>query len=383
MRLIRHWYYSMGTKPPFSEWPELVHRFLDRQGLSSGAFLYCFSDAFSYYTQWNPALLEQEIAASGCKRAWKACPGFGEPRMIPGRQYGQMDELVLSNIDTGGGCTEAEILPLMKRIHRSWGFSSSVIYYYDVDFFGKVIPWARDLQGARKRSEEKNLPFEPMLFLDQQPFGSGIKLERYSFGKQEITFSIDLLHDGVVLDPSPYMETMKELLPNRHPQDVLQILFTPEEKQEYAARQASVEPLAEGCRAWLAQQLPKEDDPPREILFPEYKMASTLKALAKKYGFEYKYVADGNYALTKRTDRGHCLQLIVDSGPSHWETSFVLIFKGLGFSHRLYAASFHPQDQAEFDACTERVTAWTAAFAKEALAPLSRYYPDTPDWYRA
>lgn len=119
MRLIRHWNYSIGTKPPFSEWPELVHRFLDRHGLSSGAFLYCFSDALSYYTQWNPALLEQEIAASGCKRALKTCPGFGEPRMIPGRQYGLMDELVLSNIDTGRGCPEAEILPLMKRIHRS------------------------------------------------------------------------------------------------------------------------------------------------------------------------------------------------------------------------------------------------------------------------
>ncbi len=381
MRLIRRWYYNMGTKPPFCEWPELVHRFLDRHGLSSRAFLYCFSDILSESAHWNPAILEEETAVSGCKRAFKACPSFGEPRMIPGRQYGGLDELVLSNIDTGSGCTEAEILPLMKRIHRSWGFASSAIYYYDVDFFGKMIPWERDLQDAREFSAMKHLPFEPMLFLGQQPFGSGIKLERFSYGKQEITFSIDLLHDGVVLDPAPYMETMRELLPNRHPQDVLQILFTPEEKQEYAARQASAEPLAEACRAWLAQRLSKGDNQTQSFLFPEYKMANKLKALAKKYGFDYKFVINGNFTLTKRTAQGHCLELTVDSGPSHFATCFDLIFRGLGFSHLLYTASFHPQDQTEFDICAERVAAGTAAFAEEALTPLSRYYPDTPDWF--
>ena len=382
MRLIRKWYYSMGTKPPFSEWPELAHQFLGRHGLTAGAFLYCFTDVISGFSELSPHSQQVRIASSGCRRAQKACPAFGEPRLFPGKRFGVTDELILSNIDTGGGCTKAELLPLMKRIHKSWGFSTSAIYYYDVDFFGRVIPWQRDSRNGRNFAAQQNLPYDGLLFLDEQPVGSGIKLERYSFGKQVITFSVDLLHDGVVMDPTPYMETMRELLPNRRPQDHLTILFSETEQQEYAARQAAAEPLAETCRQWLAARLPQGDRQAPQVLFPEYKMAPQLKALAKRYGFAYKFVVSGNFTLTRRTPRGHCLRLTVDSGPSHYEACFWLVFQGLGFVHRLQELRFHLNDQAEFDACAERVVATAAEFARDALSPLAEFYPDTPDWYQ-
>ncbi len=39
--------------------------------------------------------------------------------------------------------------------------------------------------------------------------------------------------------------------------------------------------------------------------------------------------------------------------------------------------------RGEKQACTKRAAAGTAEFAEQALAPLSRHYPDTPDWYLA
>ena len=71
MRLIKYWDFSVGTKPPFSEWPELVHHFLDRHGLSSGAFLYYFEQTILPDSLRMGKTREEWIASSGIRRAAK------------------------------------------------------------------------------------------------------------------------------------------------------------------------------------------------------------------------------------------------------------------------------------------------------------------------
>ena len=391
MRLIRIWTYSLGTKPPFSEMPELVHRFMAKHGLTNRAFMYYFKDYIFHDNPYVDKTKEQQIATAGCTRAFKACLSFGQPRYF---HNDNADELILSNIDTGGGCTEEDIMPLMKQIHKRWGFVSSSLYY-DIDFFGDVIPWEHIENPLYSRN-----------------IGSGIVIERECSGKQYITFSIDLLHNGVVHDPTPYIKTMKELLPRRRPDDFLEIVFTEEEKREYAALQTTAEPLADECESWLKDRLPDEDgntpsgwaenktetllkasindcrelfrsaQDSADVLFPQYKMAPVLKAIAKRYKFTYQYIADGLYHLSYKTARGHSLVVGVDSGPSHTRADFFITFEGLGFSHCFHSARFFPSDQVQFDACAEYVFSVVDTFIAEALDPLVLHYPDTPDWYQ-
>ena len=364
MRLIKYWDFSVGTKPPFSEWPELVHRFLDRHGLSSGAFLYHFEQEIPGDDLRKSRTREEWIASSGIRRMARACPSFGEPRV-------GVSTLVLSNMDAPGSGVEPELRSLMERSRKGFGLSVSKIYYLDVDFFGETIPWERLLNNGRLSAG-----------MSGEPTGSGVKLLRYAWGEQGIVFSVDLLHHGEVLDPTPYAETMKELLPHRRPREFLRTWFSPEEEREFAARQEAAEPLAEACRDWLARRLPeKEKARSPLVLFPQYKMAPVLKKLAKKYGFEYQNGAVGYFILTRRTARGHFLRLSADSGPSHTEAGFWLEFCGLGFSHRLFTITAHPRDQAEFDVWAERACEAAAEFAEEALSPLDEHYPETPAWY--
>ena len=68
MRLIQHDTFLIKSKPPFSEWPGIVHRFLEEQGLSYGKFYYFFD----------------EQSLKGCPRAVKDCPSLGEPVHVNG-----------------------------------------------------------------------------------------------------------------------------------------------------------------------------------------------------------------------------------------------------------------------------------------------------------
>ena len=39
MRLLKTWVFQIETKIPYSEWPEIVHRYLREQGLTCEKFL--------------------------------------------------------------------------------------------------------------------------------------------------------------------------------------------------------------------------------------------------------------------------------------------------------------------------------------------------------
>lgn len=369
MRLIQHDSFCIKSKPPFSEWPGIVHRFLQEQGLSFGKFYYFFEEL---PFPGNPL--------KSCPRAVQDCPSLGQPQQIHGSAYGTIDTWVLSNIHTSTACTEADLLPLMKRIHRTYGFTEVTLRYLDVDFFGQVIPAERDPSPAQKQAEHFHLPLDPTIFLDRQLRGSGFCLHRDILGNNTLSMSMDLIRDGKLMDPGPYVAAMKALLPGARHRTIQEVILTEEEQAEAAARNESAAPLLERIREFFAERLPGNQG--QNHFLSQYKVAPILKKLSTQYGWHYRFLADGVFTMDKVTEKGQYLRLMADSGPSRFDTGFYLEFQGVGFNHRLWTAVYLPTNQAELDAAAEQVFAAAAEFtASPLLAELTAHFPHVPGWF--
>ena len=371
MRLIRKQMYSMGVKVPYFEWPEIIHSFLQEQGLTSHRFLYYFKD-LTMPAEW------QSRYGHGCERLAKALPEIGTPR-----EYNPDDEschdIFLSNIDIETGCSEQQILPLMKKISRSYGLIESDLYYLDVDFFSEVIPTERSFKQAEEFCLQSKKVFDPLRFLTEQPVGSGFRLHRYETGGNFISLSIDILRNGVVIDASPVFEAFRKKLPKVPCSDHLNIYTTKNEEEVFAQHNAMATSTINSCRKWFAERLPGLGQ--QNNFASDYKLANKLKALAMQYDWKYKYHGIGIFTLDFKTANGHFLRMDIDSGPSHYETGFYLIFQGLGFEHRLHSATFTPTSQQEFDAVAEHVCETMFMFQTEMLPNLDTCWPQTPDWF--
>lgn len=373
MRVIKSYHFGIGTKIPFSEYPEIVHQFLANQGLTYRKFLYYFGELIFMKTH------EEALATGSCAKALKDCPGLGEIRFFDGADYGMYPQLYLSNIDKETDCTEADILPHMKKIYKRYGFFESNLYYCDIDFFGSPIPCQRDLSWAQKRAEHFERPFEPTLRLADQLYGSGIRLHRYSTGRNYLGLSFDILHNGKIYDPTPYADAMKALLPNIQPRIGMEIYLSDTEKKVIASWDHQIAPALERARGFFAARAPGKD---RQNTFVcRYTLAPKLKKLAKQYGFDYRYDGFGVYLLDKRTPRGHVLRLCVDSGPSRGDTTYHVNFQGIGFSHTLCNSMQTPTNQVESDACAERMLSIISEFEKNFVSELDTFYEETPEWF--
>lgn len=374
MRVIQTYFFIMSSKTPYSDYPAIAHRFLDEQNLTSHRFLYFFDELI-----YNTKTTAETLASGSCAKAVKDCPAFGEIRLFDGESYGAYQTLFLSNIDTDTGCTEADILPHMKKIHRRYGFCECNLYYYDIDFFGHVIPCSRDLTDAETRAAYFEKELNPLWNLGNQPYGSGIRLHRYSTGGNYISLSIDLMHNGVIHDATPYFEAMKALLPGIKPTIRMNIYLTDEEKQEISKWDALITPTLEKTRSFFAQCFPTKD---RQNYFnSRYTLAPKLKKLAKQYGFSYHYEGFGCCVLDKKTPRGHTLRILVESGPSRYSTGYHINIQGLGFCYELCNSMQTPKNQAESDACSHHILSIVSEFEKTLLPELDSFYSETPDWF--
>lgn len=135
MRVIDCGYFKVKTKIPFSNWTDIVHTYMDEQGLSYGSLYYYFNDLVSAEDSEE---YDFAINKGPCARAQRDCPAFGDIHHYRESEY--PDVLYLSNIETPTGCTEQDILPLMKKLHRNYGFSQCDLYYADINFFQQMIP---------------------------------------------------------------------------------------------------------------------------------------------------------------------------------------------------------------------------------------------------
>lgn len=232
---------------------------------------------------------------------------------------------------------------------------------------------------AEHFSARKHLDLEPALFMEEQPYGSRVRLHRDVSGQNFLLLSIDVLRNGEVLDPAPYVEAMKDLLPKIRHEVSQKIYLTESEKREIALLNERAEPVLEQCRTFFSDRFPTKI---RQNGFcSNYNIAPKLKKLAKQYGFSYQYKGGGIYTLKKRSAGGHVLLLVADSGPSHYDTSFSLNFQGIGYDHRLLVSMQTPTSQEELDACAERVLAVISEWEKVLLPALGAVYPETPGWF--
>lgn len=350
MRLVQHYTFNIKTKIPFSEWPEIVNRFLPENHLTSHRFLYFFEDLLGFEQTMEDALVH-----GGCARILRDCPALGEIRLANNR----FDKLWLSNIDQPNDIPESDILPLMKKIHRRYGFSECDLYYFDIDFFGKRTYFARRMEN--------------------QPYGSGITLHRDVCGDNYLKLSVDLLHDGVVMDAAPYFEAMQKLLPKIKATASLEIYLSEEEKQRIEEINQAAAPVLKTCRSFFEERLPFTAT--QNTFSSNYSVAKPLKKLAKKYGYAYKLVWNGVYALEKRTAKGNVIYLDVDSGPSHYDLGVGVSYQGIGFCHKIGCSNQTPTNQQEADAYLEHVMSIVSEFDNTLLPSLDGRYPETPGWF--
>lgn len=368
MRLIKNYIFKIGTKIAFSEWPEIVHRFLLENHLVSHRFLYYFEDILG--------TKDDALSKCGCAKILKDCPSLGKIRYHKEKTY----RLWLSNIDRQDSFPEERILPLMKKIHRRYGFFESRLYYFDIDFFGNRTYFARDYSAAMRISKADNTPFDPTLYLGCQPYGSGITLHRDICGDSYLKLSVDILHDGAVLDSTPYYESMQRLLPKIKATTSLEIHLTEEEKRKIEETNHNAEPVLQQCRDFLSKRLPFVDS--QNKFSSNYSVAKPLKKLAKQYGYAYKLLWNGGvYSLEKPTAKGNVIYIDVDCGPSHYNLGIGVSYQGVGFKHAIGKSNQTPTNQQEADAFLEKVLSIVSDFENTLLPSLDKLYPETPSWF--
>ena len=375
MRLIQHYIFNIKTKIPFSEWPEIVHCFLSENHLTNHRFLYFFEDILD-----SNETKDEALPRSSCAKILKDCPSLGEIRYHNGISHNRSNKLWLSNIDRSDDFSERNILPLMKKIHRRYGFCESNLYYFDIDFFEKRTCFERDYSVALQMSETDKIPFDPTLYIECQPYGSGITLHRDVCAENYLELSVDLLHDGIVMDATPYYEAMQKLLPQIKVTTCLSIYLSKEEEQLIEEINQSADSVLQECRDFFADRL---SFAATQNSFPSnYSVAKPLKKLAKKYGYTYKLVWNGGvYSLEKRTAKGNVIYIDVDSGPSHYALGVGVSYQGVGFNHTIGCSSQTPTNQQEADAFLEDTLVAVSEFENTLLPELDRLFPEAPSWF--
>jgi hypothetical protein len=224
------------------------------------------------------------------------------------------------------------------------------------------------------------MPFDSTSFMGTQPYGSGITIHRDICGENFLKLSIDLLHDGRVMDPTPYYEAMQKLLPKIKAETSLKIYLTEAEKLRFEEINRSAAPTLQNCRDFFNERLPFS---PSQNNFPSnYSVAQPLKKLAKKYGYTYKLVWNGGvYSLEKRTAKGNFIFIEAYCGPSHYDLGVGVSYQGLGFNHSIGRSNQTPTNQQETDAFLESILSSVSEFEDKLLPELDSLFPETPQWF--
>lgn len=339
--------FLIGTKVPFSDFPQILRTYLAGQNLHYNRFLYYFQDDFGAL----PKIIRD-------------CPQIGPIRV---RQNGSQEQHFLSNIPDGG-CTEEDILPLVPKLHRRYGCGEVHLMFCDMDFFGQAI--AGILKSPGNTPDCIKSP--------------GITLHRDSVFPR--WSSIDLrivIYDGrYVFDPTPYIQAMQDLFPGIRTMGFIECCMTDAEEQAYSILNRDAALLLEQARSFFRNLLPEEPRHPNFDLHPQkLSAAPVLKRLGRQYGYTYAKCEYHTFSLYKPTQNGHYILLEIDMGRNFDEINTVIEFVGMGFRHRLAQCACLPQGQSELEDNLSRVFQALTDAEQEVIPPLAAHYPPTPDWF--
>ncbi len=348
MLAIQTYSFIIGTKIPFSDFPEIVKTFLNQYNLHYDHFLYYFQDNFG-----------------GLSKIMKDCPNIGPIRSRP-LKVGEL--FYLSNIEEDTGCTETEILSVVPKIHRRYRLSESHIIFQDIDFFAQQIPAVICAPGN-----------DPSCIK-----GSSITLHRDAVFPRWNSISLKIvIHNGNdTYDPTPYFEAMKQLLPGVRHMGLVECCLTNEEKALYDQLNADAVPLVQNTCSYLEKKLPvRIDSTPAALDNPNLSVAPTLKRIGKQYGYSYIKHEYGLFFVQKRTANGHYILLEIDVGPMFKGVDLLIRYVGAGFDHRIGSTFRYPQDQKDLEDYLLQIFQALASAEKDVIPALDAHYPPTPDWF--
>ena len=295
----------------------------------------------------------------------KDCPHIGPIRSRPSNAG---EFFYISNIEEDTGCTEAEIISVVPKIHRRYGLSEAHIIYQDVDFFAQKIPAVMQAPANTPDCIK----------------GSSITLYRDSVFPRWNSIDLKIvIHNGTdTYDPAPYFEAMQQLLPGVRYMGFVECCLTNEERSLYDQLNESAAPLVQNACNYFAKQLPERITPTPAVLdAPNLSVAPVLKRLGKQYGYSYVKHEYGCFFVQKRTASGHYILLDMDVGPVFKEVGLLIRYTGAGFTHRIGSASHNPQDQKDLEDYLLQIFKTLASAEKDVIPALDSHYPPTPDWY--
>lgn len=347
MFAIAYYHFVIGTKIPFEQFPDIVKRFMQEQGLHYKKFLYYFEDNFG-----------------ALPKIQKDCPTVGP---IRNRTAKSNESFYISNIEADTACTHDEIMALMPKIHRRYGFSESYLLYHNVDFFSKDMPSVIHAPG--------NTP----------DCVKGASITCYRDGVFPRWNSIDLqivINDGEqLLDPTPYVDSMKQLLPGTRCIQSMKCCMTPSEQAVYDALNLDATPMIEQAHTLFKGRLPEASLPGSNTLIPKFSAAPVVKKLCKQFGYTYVEYHYNTFFFQKRTKNGHYILPDIDIGPMLKAVTMTVRFKGLGFDRWLGSTYRQPQSQEELEQTLLQFFQALSAFEQESLPKLDAHFPQTPDWF--
>ena len=387
MRKIKTYRFHIGTKIPFPEWPQLVHRFMSEQDLHSEGLLYCFADLdFCTGDEKEKALHRSERMRSGpCAKALRDCPALGEVKQLC---EPITTTLLLSNIDTGRLLREDTILPLMNKLYRYYGFAECDLFYTNVDFFGAKLPYERDFRSAEGFCERRNLPFDPNAALEEQPRGSMIHLHRDRLKTNLLEVSIDLLHQGEERDPTPYKEAMQALLPKIRMQEFTSLVPSTEEREALRSLELPARAAAgrRRCSAFFNEKLYAFQRRNEEA--GSFSVPKSMQKLAAKRAYFYQGDQySGLYTLYRRLESRAWITLtaFADSGhPGRLNRSGIPIsldFHTLGYSCRFSHTEFSPCSAKDLEAFLAHILDLIEQAEREVLPAFCAVFPPCPEWF--
>ena len=389
MRVLHFYRFHYGTKLPFSEIPDRIHRFLSSQGLKSGRFMYFFEDIASF----SPSEKTEEgakcvFSTHGCERIRKDCPELGSVRT---RTAGYDRYSFLTNLD-GEPFPEEKLLPLMGRIHKRYGFFAANLYYADIDFFGETVLY----EPAPIRGEDRDPDaFDPFacwsMYESPNP---GIEVYRCALTADNyISLSIDALADGKLRDTTPYYDALRAVLPRMRSYHETVLRPTREEQAAIDSGDRKAAPLLEECRRFFSGRMPADYKPTEENECSG--LAKAMKSMAGASGYSFRRAGNGDYKAAKRTARNAAIyaELSVTRNPepllrgrSLWQSpwqgvSLIVSFQGAGFRHELFCDMDIPRNRGAILARWQEVLAVIGEFEKTHLPALDLCYAVTPDWF--
>lgn len=346
MLAVQTYRFLIGTKIPFSDCPGIIKTFLARQGLRYDRFLYYFEDNYG-----------------GLPKIMKDCPHIGpmRSRIVNGDAL-----FYLSNIEADTGCSEAEILSVVPKIHRRYGLSQAHIIYQDIDFFAHPIPAIIQKPGNTPHCIK----------------GSSIILYRDSVFPRWNSINLKVIvHDGTTTyDPAPYLDAMQQLLPGVRHIGFVECCLTAEEQFLYDQLTASAIPLVENACSYFEKRFPAANTHMPAVT-PKLSVAPALKKLVKQYGYSYIKHEHGCFFVRKRTAKGHSILLDMDVGPMFKCVNLWIHFVGAGFDHRIGSFSHYPENQKALEESLVQIFEALASAEQDVIPALDSHYPPTPDWF--